>query len=120
MRRNARVIAVVAILAFVVAVVAFVLNQGNDQPGPEDSHLRVGMAGFGEFNTLSPTRAMTSAPITVVWLLYDRLVDIAPDGSVAPMLSESWKSDASLRERRFACAPMRHSTAMETAKKLAP
>ncbi len=100
MKRNSRIIAVVVILSFVLAVVAFVLNQ-DTQPGPEDSHLRVGMAGFGEFNTLSPTRAMTSAPITVVWLLYDRLVDIAPDGSVAPMLAESWESDASLQEWRF-------------------
>ena len=86
MNRNARIIAVVAILAFVLAVVVFVLNQGS-QPEPEGSHLRVGMAGFGEFNTLCPTRATTSAPIMVVWLLYDRLVDIAPDGSIVPMLA---------------------------------
>jgi len=68
-------------------------------------HLRVGLAGLGEINTLDPARAGTAAPITIVWQIFDRLVDVAPDGTVTPMLATSWQSSNDLKEWRFQIRP---------------
>lgn len=63
--------------------------------------LVVGIAGLGEINVLDPARAVTTAPLIVVWQLYDRMVAIRPDGTVGPGLASDWQSSADLKEWRF-------------------
>jgi peptide/nickel transport system substrate-binding protein len=59
------------------------------------------LAGLGDIATLDPALANTTAPILVVWQLYDRLIDIDENGRISPMIAESWTSSADVQEWRF-------------------
>ncbi|MCH8851366.1 MAG: ABC transporter substrate-binding protein [Planctomycetes bacterium] len=99
-------------LVVIIVVVAIVIAPRTPFPSPSESSsgsdsaksiesLRVGLAGLGDINTLDPARAGTAAPIIVVWHLYERLVDVAPDGSIKPMIASSWSHDEELKEWQF-------------------
>ena len=97
-------------LALIIALIVIVLrNPATTSTEPDErtggvrpiESLRVGLAGLGDINTLDPARAGTAAPIIVVWHLYERLVDVAPDGSIKPMVASSWSHDDSLKEWQF-------------------
>jgi len=63
--------------------------------------LEVGLAGLGDFNTLDPARAATSAPVIVLWQIFDRLVAIDATGETQPGLASSWQSSPELNEWAF-------------------
>lgn len=97
-------------LALIAAVIVIVFrNPATTSTEPDQrsdggrqiESLRVGLAGLGDINTLDPARAGTAAPIIVVWHLYERLVDVAPDGSIKPMIASSWSHDEELKEWQF-------------------
>ncbi len=79
---------------------------GNDSTAPPGvpvslQQLHVGLAGWGEINTLDPAKAATAAPLLVVWQMYDRLVRTDEQGALLPQLAASWTASADLREWRF-------------------
>lgn len=77
-------------------------DQARSQSPPEVA--RVGLAGYGEINTIDPVRAVTSAPLVVVWQLYDRLVGLDADDQPVPMIASRWASSDSLTRWTFQIA----------------
>lgn len=70
----------------------------------EDNHkseFRVALAGFGDIPTLDPARAATAAPVLIGWQVYQRLIDVTPNGNIAPMLATHWSSNPEMTVWRF-------------------
>lgn len=107
MQQTSRVRTIAVTLAVAVGLVAVLvvarskLGHGMRSNAQASDVVHVGLAGLGEINTLDPARAGTAAPITIVWHMYDRLVDVRPDGKIAPMLAASWESNPEMKEWRF-------------------
>ena len=90
----------ISVLFFAVAVPAFYTAPAF----AEDNHkseFRVALAGFGDIPTLDPARAATAAPVLIGWQVYQRLIDVAPDGTMAPMLATHWSSNPEMTVWRF-------------------
>lgn len=91
---------VVAALLFAVAIPVFYTTP----TFAEDNHkseFRVALAGFGDIPTLDPARAATAAPVLIGWQVYQRLIDVAPDGTIAPMLATHWRGNSEMTVWRF-------------------
>lgn len=63
--------------------------------------LVIGLSGIGDLSTLDPARAGTAAPIVVVWQIYERLVDILPDGSLVAGIASEWRASKDHKIWRF-------------------
>lgn len=90
----------ISALFFAVAVHAFYTTPAF----AEDNHkseFRVALAGFGDIPTLDPARAATAAPVLIGWQVYQRLIDVAPDGTMSPMLATHWSSNPEMTVWRF-------------------
>jgi len=62
---------------------------------------RVGLIARGEIATLDPAQAATESPISMVWNIYDRLVQVGADGRIEPRLAQEWSVSTDRREWRF-------------------
>jgi ABC-type transport system substrate-binding protein len=75
---------------------------GQASPAVGGRPFRVGLAALGDFNTLDPARAITSAPVIAVSQVYERLCAYDERGLVVPSLAQRWSHDRKLTEWRFA------------------
>ncbi|MCF8113592.1 MAG: ABC transporter substrate-binding protein [Desulfotignum sp.] len=91
------------LLAGIIFLIIFALFSAcsNQNADSSPNHLKVGLAEQGVLNTLDPARAGTTAPITIVLHMYDRLIDIGADGSLIPSLSTTWHASADLLTWEF-------------------
>ena len=91
---------IIITLFFTLAIQAFftdsALGEQNNQ-----KILRVALTGFGDIPTLDPARAAIAAPVVVGWQVYQRLVDVTPDGGITPMLATHWSSNHEMTIWRF-------------------
>jgi peptide/nickel transport system substrate-binding protein len=69
--------------------------------GERRGPFRVGLIARGEITTLDPAQAATESPISMVWNIFDRLVQLGPDGRIEPRLAREWSVSADRREWRF-------------------
>ncbi|GHD58499.1 hypothetical protein GCM10017083_41550 [Thalassobaculum fulvum] len=73
------------------------------KPGsPTDQPFRIGLISRSEINTLEPSQAATESPISIVWNIYDRLVQLSEAGDLEPRLAERWESNDRRDKWRFA------------------
>lgn len=63
-------------------------------------HFRLGIAGGGSGDLLDPANYSNSFTQGFGGTLHAMLTEIAPDGSLAPMLAASWKADTAPRSGR--------------------
>ncbi len=94
------------VAAIAVAVITVVISSQKKPPGEQPPavlirNLKVGSVGMGNIPTLDPREAGTGLPIMIVWQIYDRLVDVGPEGQLEPMLATSWQADESYTEWTF-------------------
>ncbi|TMJ20510.1 MAG: ABC transporter substrate-binding protein [Alphaproteobacteria bacterium] len=75
----------------------FLGRPGERRQGP----FRIGLIGRGEITSLDPAQAGTESPISMVWNIFDRLVQQGPDGRVEPRLAREWSVSPDRREWRF-------------------
>lgn len=72
-----------------------------DPDKPRQGPFRIGLIARGELTTLEPAQAATESPISLVWNIYDRLVQLGPDGKIEPRLAREWSVSPDRREWRF-------------------
>ncbi|MBW2738832.1 MAG: ABC transporter substrate-binding protein [Deltaproteobacteria bacterium] len=89
-----------SVLLFAVAVPAFYTTPAFAEDNYK-SEFRVALAGFGDVPTLDPARAATAAPVLIGWQVYQRLIDVTPNGNIAPMLATHWSSNPEMTVWRF-------------------
>ncbi|MEW8437666.1 MAG: ABC transporter substrate-binding protein [Candidatus Thiodiazotropha taylori] len=104
--RNAVWLGSLAVAFLIALTIWLVYLPGNRTPEtPSESAngatLRVGLAGWGEINTLDPAKAATAAPVLVVWQVYDRLVRISNEGRLETMLATQWTANEAQTEWTF-------------------
>lgn len=82
----------------VAAGVGIYLNRGGSSAGRP---FTIGLISRSEISTLEPSQAATESPISIVWNIYDRLVQLSAAGQLEPRLAESWRSNPERTEWRF-------------------
>ncbi|MEW8232495.1 MAG: ABC transporter substrate-binding protein [Candidatus Thiodiazotropha endolucinida] len=94
----------IILLVLVAMGLAFWLFLGRDKNighSAIEDLLTVGLVGRGDFSNIDPAEASVEAPIIVVWNIYDRLVELGPDGLLIPSLAEDFSASEDLMEWRF-------------------
>lgn len=98
----------VLLIVLAIVLVTFVLGYRDRESSPVSSALpagggilRVGLAGWGEINTLDPAKAATAAPVYIVWQVYDRLVRIGAAGQLEPLLATKWEANEAQTQWTF-------------------